>query len=574
MMKRATTVLAALLLFTTAGCVDLNVRNPNEPDQARALANPGDVESLIGGSFHTFFGTNDNTRPGGVYNYYGPVMALGTMANRWSSSWGNSGMKDLSSEPRKGIDNHPAYSSAYAIEDGWYPPYAAIKAASDGLKQIAGGLTIVNKNGVDDTKMAEAWGQFVEGVSLGFLAALYDKAFIYDETVDLTTTQLTAQPYTDVLKAALDHLNNAISIAQANQFTIPDSWVNGVTITNTQLVQLAHSYIARYMVETARTPADLAQVDWATVISNVDQGITSDWGPEGDGYNYWEDDLMLLSVDPGWARLDLQMIGMADQSGAYQQWMAAPLNKRLPFLIDTDDRRITGGTPTSDGSMAYYYTTIPFIAGRGYYHFSNYGAYGKWGTSYEDSGGYGPMPVITVAEMQLYKAEGLIAEGNKQAAADIINQTRVADGQLPPVGVDGDQSARCVPRMPDGSCGNLSDALRWEFLLETYAEGAGIYFFNERGWGWIVKDTPLEFPIPGRELQVLQLPYYTFGGPGGEQAAPGGPFGNYVPGGTVGAMSSFQPVTGAYAKEFKASDVIASLTQYTASSRSGPHVRQ
>ena len=37
--------------------------------------------------------------------------------------------------------------------------------------------------------------------------------------------------------------------------------------------------------------------------------------------------------------------------------------------------------------------------------------------------------------------------------------------------------------------------------------------------------TPLHFPVPAKELQTLQLPVYTFGGVGGEAAAPVGTYG-------------------------------------------------
>ena len=52
--RKATSGLTALLLVGMAGCVDLEVQNPNAPDAERALQNAEDVEALIGGAFSSW----------------------------------------------------------------------------------------------------------------------------------------------------------------------------------------------------------------------------------------------------------------------------------------------------------------------------------------------------------------------------------------------------------------------------------------------------------------------------------------------------------------------------------------
>ena len=47
-LKRSTLM---FVILTTSGCLDFDVENLNAPDEARALATPSDVESLIKGSF-------------------------------------------------------------------------------------------------------------------------------------------------------------------------------------------------------------------------------------------------------------------------------------------------------------------------------------------------------------------------------------------------------------------------------------------------------------------------------------------------------------------------------------------
>ena len=46
-------------------------------------------------------------------------------------------------------------------------------------------------------------------------------------------------------------------------------------------------------------------------------------------------------------------------------------------------------------------------------------------------------------------------------------------------------------------------------------------FIDSRGWGDLYAGTQLQFPIPCTELELAgMLPCYTFGGVGGDMAAP------------------------------------------------------
>jgi hypothetical protein len=57
-------------------------------------------------------------------------------------------------------------------------------------------------------------------------------------------------------------------------------------------------------------------------------------------------------------------------------------------------------------------------------------------------------------------------------------------------------------------------------------EGTGLEatrdWLDNRGWGTLITGTIVHLPVPGRELEVLNLPIYTFGG-GGEGSAAGMP---------------------------------------------------
>ena len=102
--------LAMAVALSLNGCADLDVGNTNAPDQARALASPEDVESLIKSTFLSFWQGIHVT--GGSFN-------PGVMADANTSSWGNYGMRELASEPRAAVNNSPAWRYAYALEQPW-----------------------------------------------------------------------------------------------------------------------------------------------------------------------------------------------------------------------------------------------------------------------------------------------------------------------------------------------------------------------------------------------------------------------------------------------------------------------
>jgi hypothetical protein len=132
---------------------------------------------------------------------------------------------------------------------------------------------------------------------------------------------------------------------------------------------------------------------------------------------------------------------------------------------------------------------------------------------------------MTVDEMRLLKAEALFWLGNEgpnQQVADLLNVTRVGKGKLPAITAVGPPAGTgCVPRKPTGECGTLYDALMYEIRIEMAGIEGPIQWFNGRGLGWLVSGTPVHFPVPGRELNTLRLPLYTFGGaPGQPGSAP------------------------------------------------------
>lgn len=502
-----------VIAASAAACGNLDVVNLNDPDRERAISTPTDVEALISGSFASWWSA-------GHYSNVGITMS--TMADAHSSSWGNFMMRTMSSEPRVAFPNDPSASYAYVTRNTWRDSFRAISGVRDGLLAMEGGVDL--GAGGADNQRGQAFGALVQGLALARLAKTFDQAFIIDETTVLDDPNALPElaPYTEVQAAAMAKFDKAIQLAGSGSFTIPSRWVgDDGAWSNTRLAQIAHGYKAKVMIEVARSEAERAAVDWNAVMAEVNAAHTVDFNVVHDDVNpFWDRLKVHAGANDVWARVDLQMLGPADQSGGFQAWSnLSNVELRTPFPIDTDDLRLTSGDPTTDGTYLRYLDTNRFRVERGTYHFSNYSD-NRWYPvrllNYVGTNG-----VFPVKELDFIMAEALFRTGNMQGAADIVNQYRVMNGGLPPVTTAGDQTARCVPRDPfTGACTDLWEALKYDKRMEVWHYEYGTEFFDDRGWGDLVVNTPIQFPVPGSELDLLLMEIYSFGGPGGQGSAP------------------------------------------------------
>ena len=155
---------------------------------------------------------------------------------------------------------------------------------------------------------------------------------------------------------------------------------------------------------------------------------------------------------------------------------------------------------------------------------------------------------MTRAEIRLLAAEGYIRTGNVAAAVVRIDSSRVTNGQLPSLVTAGiadtltplPGGVSCVPRVPDAAavagaykaskCGNLWDALKWEYRMETMYAGYGMWYFAGRGWGDLPQGTALYWPVPYQEMDTRREAFYSAGGVGGTGSAPNGNYGLFAGG--------------------------------------------
>ncbi len=503
---------AALLL---GGCQELAVTNPNLPDRDRATQQPTSTESFVSSSFRTFW-------PVSGHDDY-PSWAFSTIANEITSGFADFGQLELSEVPRNAWNNSQANNRSNVNERPWYELYGTISAVNDAIAAIDDGVVIVDAT---RTARAKAVGKFMQGVSHGYLGLYFDKAIVVDENTDLasiTTPEFT--PYDGMITAAVSQLDEAIAIAGTANFTLPAENFLYTAMTRDEFVRLANSYAARLLAYAPRTRAERDAVDWNEVIRRVDAGIQVDFAPEAQPDILWDDWKRLIARlrtagrPSDFGRPSYWLLGAADSSGGFQNWLNTPNDNRVAFQMRTKDRRIQGsGGPASAGKYVGYNLNNIFRADRGTYRFSWY-YFLRFGT--DISWQVGPQPAVTTTEMDLLKAEALIRLNRASEAVPLINRSRVANGELPAVTLAGPpDEAGCVPRKLDGSCGSLWDALRYEKGIEMLGVNGVTAFFDARGWQTLPENSITQLPIPGRELATLQLINYTFGGPGGASSAP------------------------------------------------------
>jgi hypothetical protein len=387
---------------------------------------------------------------------------------------------------------------------------------------------------------AKSFAQFLRGISLGYLALVYDSSAVVDATTSNEDAG-TLKGYNDVAAASYDALQKAIDFANApgtgtGGFPIPAAWIpTSTNLTSAEFVRLIKSYRARIRANVARTPAERAAVNWDLVIADAQGGITADHdnitntisGPFNETINS-------LYAYGTWHQMTPFVVGMADVSGSYATWIAKPLADRGadgPFFMQTPDLRFPQGASRAAQQADFaitscnapsqvckrYFVNRPAgsdVSSSPSWGLSNYdhARFWSWRTSGDATARNGKLVFFTKAELDMLEAEGQIRKGNYAAAVTLINKTRTAAG-LPAITAADNTSpvpggANCVPKVPVGpnyntiACGNLMEAMKYEKRLETAYTHFAAWFLDGRGWGDLPAGTGLHWAPPYADLQA------------------------------------------------------------------------
>lgn len=523
-MKQIARLLALGLVATgAAACSDpLSVENVNDPSTSQVLQTSADIESFIRNSY--------TTARGPLYASDGINMQLMSTGFENSAMAANFGMIERSALPRLPILNTTADQFAGDYYEVWSESSTAIRQATDGLIALARPNVTLGSAALN--ARARAFGKFVQAYGHASLALTYDSASVIDEAVTDAVPPLVG--YGEVMQFALAKADTAIQIAAANPtIAFPVDWL-GADVSAAQFIRIVSSHKARWRTQVARNAAERQAVDWNRAIAEVDSGITADFSVVDDNnrFDFWMIDYM--SFRGAWQQVPYVIHGMADTSGAYQAWMGQAIDDRRPFVIQTPDTRFPQGRTLAAqrGAPGRYIRAKTNDAGaggwvraeRGQWRWSHYSDE-RYAALFGQSNTGLPVPVVRVPEMQMIKAEGFIRTNRAADAVPLVNASRAAAG-LPPVTVAGvPQSNACVPKLPNGQCGSLLEAVKWEKRVEQFASIYGGFYFDSRGWGDLPEGTFIHYPVPARELEVRQQQLYTYGGAGNPGSAPRGTYG-------------------------------------------------
>jgi len=516
------------------GACDLAVENRTSPDTSKVLATPADVEALLGGQFLR----HHSSLYGSTGNVWG---MMNVMSHENFSSLSNNCQGQRVGIPRAGNDNAVGNGCASEQRRIYYIDGEVVRVSSNILAKLNTAGFSLGSTAQD--QRARSYANFTRGLALASLAMVYDSAAI------ITPETGTEDPgvlsgYADVMAAALASFDDAITAAQApgtgtGGFPLPGSWLErvGPPVSAAEFVKIIRSYKARYRAGNARTPAERAAVNWAAVIADAQNGITANLDlrtatTTATLSNSWVSQWYSYTT---WHQMVPFIIGMGDVSGAYETYIATPLNDKGAngaFFMVTPDLRFPQGATRADQQADFAVTSCSSAAsvckrymrnrptgndqasgptwGYSNYDHTRHYAWRFAGSEVGATNRTGPFPFMTKAEIDMLQAEGLIRTGSFAAAAALINNTRVGNGGLPAITAFNNTSpvpggANCVPRVPNSTgsavaCGNMLEAMKWEKRIETAYTHFGGGYFDSRGWGDLPEGTPTQWAPPYEDL--------------------------------------------------------------------------
>ena len=559
---------ASLLAVVGVGaCEDaLVVDNPNSPGTSKVLGTPADAEALIGSYFKRWWvGVHGSEAVEGRLNVWS-FMNFSSLANNCQNNSYPFASNNINNTPGNpcGGDHYTLYRISSEVQR----VAASFLRKLDGLEGDSLNLGSPARN-----NRGRAFAEMLRGYSLAYLAIMHDSAAVISaQTPAADPGALVA--YTEVMDSAYAALARAITLAQdpvstdpnsADGFPIADAWIpTGGTRSwsAAEFVRFIRTYRARFRANVARTPTEA--VDWAAVVADAQNGLTSDFvvktgGTDGFTTGGWRTRYNSFAT---WHQMPPFYIGMGDVSGNYAAWLAQPLGDRggnnASFFMVTPDLRwpqgatraaqqadfVLSSCETASTPCKRYFWNRPSsddqFSGQGW-GFSNYNfvRFRSWQTR-GDAGTAreGKTPYFMLSELRLLEAEGQYKLGNFAAAAALVNLSRqapmvciancggtnltddvfIAVGGGLPDPAPGDATTlvgggqNCVPKVPVGpgfntvACGNLWEALKYEKRMETAYTHYLPWYLDGRRWGDNALGTPLFLPVPYQDWQARNKP--------------------------------------------------------------------
>ncbi|MFO8236078.1 MAG: RagB/SusD family nutrient uptake outer membrane protein [Bacteroidales bacterium] len=494
------------LTLTINGCQNLEVDNPNHPDQDNVLTDASSLKNLAGSIFQNWY----------LYNVgyeETPAFMLGTAADATSSSWGNFGMQDMSYEPRIEWNNLPSYMDSDMTEEFFNNMYSLLSQSNDVLTAIRSD-SVINAELGQDREMVKAVARLGQGIALGYIGLVFDQGYIVKEDVDLTK-DIELQSYDDVIEASIRSLDQAIEIAQQNYFVIPEEWINGSTMNSERFRRLANFMAAKILLSEPRNSGENEYIDrWEKILGYAKEGIVNDYTITADNsVGSWASLYHFYATNTTWGRVDMRVVSMIDTCDLPPVW---------PEKYQGDHTRFSnqGVAYSPDDRLEkdfQFMATHFFSPDRGYYHYSTY-RYKRF-DDLRQTGfpGQGTIPLYRKAENDYMLAEAYARTNQVTEAIEVMNDSECAriDRGGEEMAIDEENATKQ----------DVLDAIFYERTIELFSNNLGIQFFDMRRNDKLQIGTPLHLPVPGAELETLEMENYTYGGVNradGENTSDGG----------------------------------------------------
>jgi hypothetical protein len=497
---RSQILLKCMMLMILCSCLDLEVQNLNAPDTERVLSDSDDIISVARGSVSLWYTNTQGLFPG---------LTLAVMADQNTATVANAAIHMMSSEPRQAWDNDKNARWADVLLDSWNSFYSVSSQNMDILYRLDGGIEVKGPDGTVINPMIEAMSYFVMGICHGYVALMFDQGYFLSKHTGTENPVFVSSE--NLMDSSLVYLDRALEICNSNPFRLGDGWINGKTYDNSEMSKIINSYAARLLISLPRNRSQVENVDWHRVRQYAENGIDFDLDPLSNWTNWVNMNAAYAMPEGEWARVDHRIINLMDPSfpprwpSDNSSWDTPDGNPPQPADTSLDHRLVT------DFRYADYHH---FFETRGYEHFSNY-ILKKYDFAIPQN--YtGFLPIFLKAENDLILAEALLrGEGDRTGAIAIINQgSRTLKGRL-------------APLPPDATEQEILEAIFYERDIELINTGLGISFFDMRRRDMLQYGTPLHFPVPGQDLELLFMENYTFGagqGKPGEDYSVGGWF--------------------------------------------------
>lgn len=481
MKKIIITVIA--LIGLSCSQEEFNIVNTNQADAKRVLANPNDFQNFNISNHSALFSNQIGFQ--GVF--------FRGLADQFSTTNAFSGFWSFCDQPRRQIINSTSNDDLASQAAGpWNAFNSVINNANIVIDNIEnqGGQVIVGESDLTNQELAAAY--FDKGIAQGYLALIYDKAYIVNPDTDPNALQFST--YQEVFNAAVINIEKAIQLAnQVSSFEY-QVYPGGQILDAAYFVQLANSYLARLSIGLPRTNSEAQSLDYNSILNYANNGISESFSPAATESVFFNN------------LQDWSIFALGDGAGYM------PTDQKIPHLVDptyptdypTDeaiilDPAISNGDPRFEEYYEYVGENFGFLrASRGRYLFSSYRTKKFFNDNDQNQSGI-PTNIMSAAEMDYIKAECYYRLGNFAAAVAALDASpRKTVGNL--------DTTVAGP--------NILNALLYEVSIELdLASGICIEWWFMRRHDMLQAGSPTMYPVPASELEISQDEIYTFGGP-------------------------------------------------------------